>query len=35
MSTHGDPRPTSNRDRHAIVAGGDPRTVPLRAVLAQ
>lgn len=34
MSTHGDPRPTSNCDCHAIVAGSDPRAVPLRAVLA-
>lgn len=34
MTVHGDPRPTPNCDCHAIVAGNDPRSVPLRAVFA-
>lgn len=34
MSANGDPRPSQKGDCHAIIAGKDPRSVPLRAVMA-
>lgn len=34
MTASGDPRPSQKCDCHAIIAGKDPRSVPLRAVMA-
>lgn len=34
MAAGGDPRPSQRCDCHAIVAGKDPRCVPMRAVMA-
>lgn len=34
MTANGDPRPSQKCDCHAIIAGKDPRSVPMRAVMA-
>ncbi len=34
MAANGDPRPSKHCDCHAIIAGKDPRSVPMRAIMA-
>lgn len=34
MSADGDPRPNKHCDCHAIIAGKDPRAVPMRGIMA-
>lgn len=34
MAANGDPRPSQHCDCHAIIAGKDPRAVPMRGIMA-